>query len=76
MVEAQVPHLISIVDLNTFNVISCEKLKDGLSVAVLSLTAPKTLCTQKAMKIVGPEAFPFHELLEFLDTLKDSDSLK
>jgi|688.fasta_scaffold46456_2 DUF917 family protein len=71
----EVPHLITIVEKGTFSVISCEKIREGLeNVAVLTLTAPEKLTTKEALKFVGPEAYPFEELLKFLSTLKDPDS--
>lgn len=66
---AQVPDLITIVDKNTFQVISCEDLRYGLDVAVLKLTAPKILKTEQALKVLGPEAFPLAKLFAFLDSM-------
>lgn len=66
---AQVPDLITIVDKNTFQSISCEDLRYGQEVGILKMNAPKMMRSEEAMKVVGPGAFPLGKIFEFLDSL-------
>ena len=60
-VLATVPDLISILDSGTGEVIPTEEVRYGLRVAVIVLPCPPLLSTDRALKIVGPEAFGYVE---------------
>ena len=61
-IVAQVPDLISIVDGNNFRVISCEDLRYGQNVIVLTMSAPALMKTEKALAFVGPQVYPMDQL--------------
>ncbi len=65
---AIVPDLITIVDKNTFRVISCEDLRYGQDVVVLKMRAPALMRTEAALAIVGPHAYPMEQIFALLDT--------
>ena len=65
---AQVPDLITVVDKNNFQPISCEDLAYGQEVVVLTLTAPKMMATEKALAVVGPQVYPMDLLFDLLSS--------
>jgi len=56
-VLAIVPDLISIVDCETYEPILTEEMRFGLRVSVLHLPVADVMSTEKALKLVGPQAF-------------------
>lgn len=58
---ATVPDLISIIDSDTGEAIPTEEVRYGLRVSVIVLPCPPLLTTEKALKVVGPEAFGYGE---------------
>lgn len=58
-VVATVPDLICIVSLEDGEPIGTEMIRYGLRVAVLGMPAPKELKTERALEVVGPEAFGY-----------------
>lgn len=56
---ATVPDLISILDTETGESIPTEEIRYGLRVSVVVLPSPPLLYTDKALKVVGPEAFGY-----------------
>ena len=65
---AQVPHLITVIDKNTFQTISCEDLRYGQDVVILTMKAPALIATEKALTVVGPHAFPMKQIFELLNS--------
>lgn len=53
------PDLICLVDTETGEPVSTEVLRYGLRISALALAAPRELKTEKALKVVGPEAFGY-----------------
>lgn len=64
---AQVPELITIVDRNTMQVISCGEYRYGQEVVVLKMSPPKQLMTAKAIPVVGPGAYPMEKIDQLLE---------
>ena len=62
----QVPDLITIIDPNNMQPISCGEYRFGQSVVVLKLSAPALMSTPKALTTVGPSAFPLEEIMKLL----------
>ncbi|XP_028393299.1 uncharacterized protein LOC114517702 [Dendronephthya gigantea] len=56
---ATVPDLISILDTETGESIPTEEIRYGLRVSVVVLPSPPLLCSERALKVVGPEAFGY-----------------
>jgi len=56
---ATVPDLICILDEETAEPITTEVLRYGLRVIVLGLPADAKLCTEQALRVVGPAAFGY-----------------
>ncbi len=59
---AIVPTIITMLD-NEFKPLSCECLRVGLEVSVVTLQVPPLLRTDKALNIVGPAAFKLDDIL-------------
>ena len=57
VVEAVVPDLIALVDLNSAEPVTTEVVRYGLRVAALGIPAPALLKTSEALAVVGPRAF-------------------
>ena len=58
-IECMVPDLICIIDTETGEPITTELLRYGFRVSILAVPAPKTLCTKKALEVVGPKGFGY-----------------
>lgn len=56
---ATTPDIISIVAAGDGSAINSEALRYGLRVAVVVLPAPKQMCSERALKVVGPQAFGY-----------------
>ncbi|GAA0468850.1 DUF917 domain-containing protein [Parasphingorhabdus litoris] len=56
-----VPDLITVVDMETANAITTERLSYGQRVAVIGCSAPKQINTAKARETVGPGCFGLEE---------------
>ena len=56
---ASVPDLISVLDSNSGEVIATEEVRYGLRVSVVVLPCSPLLTTEKALKVVGPEALGY-----------------
>ena len=56
-VKAMVPDLITIMDRETADTITTERLKYGQRVKVIAASAPSMLRDQRALSIVGPRCF-------------------
>ena len=65
---AEVPELITIIDPNNMQVISCGEYRFGQRVAVLRMSPPKMINTGKALEVVGPKAYPMAQIQKLLDT--------
>lgn len=65
---AQVPDLIIVVDKNTFQPISCEDLRYGQDVVILKMTAPAMMVTERALKVVGSQAYPMEQIFKLLNS--------
>lgn len=63
---AQVPEIITIVDPNTLQVISCGEYRFGQKVAVLRIPSHSKMTTPQALKVVGPEVFPLAAIRQLL----------
>lgn len=75
-VLALVPELITIVDKNNFQPICCEDLRYGQEVVILKMSPPAMMNTEKARKIVGPQAFQIDGILGLLTERNNLRSLK
>ena len=53
------PDLICLVELESGEAITTDELRYGLRVAVLVLPVPPLMSTEKALKVVGPQAFGY-----------------
>lgn len=60
-VRAMVPDLITVMDLETADSITTERLKYGQRVKVVAAAAPTMLREARAIRVVGPAAFGFGE---------------
>jgi uncharacterized protein len=56
-VLATVPDLVCVLDNETVQPITQENLRYGQRVTVLGIGAPRILCTERALGVVGPRAF-------------------
>lgn len=56
---AMVPDLITLVDSDTAQPITAERLRYGQRVAILAIGAPELLRTERALQVVGPRQFGF-----------------
>lgn len=61
-VLAEVPDIITIVDSNNMQVISCGEYRYGQSITVLRLSSPKMMKTERALKVVGPNAYSMEKI--------------
>lgn len=61
-VAAVVPDLICLMDLTTGEPVTTEVVRYGLRVAALRIPAPVELRTQRALEVVGPEAFGYEHI--------------
>ena len=65
-IVCMVPDLICIIDSETGDPITTELLRYGFRVSVLGFPAPDNLCTDKALKVVGPKGFGYDFDYEYL----------
>jgi uncharacterized protein len=70
---AMVPDLITVMDRETADSITTERLKYGQRVKVVGAAAPAVLREQRALRLVGPEAFGFEEEYMPIETLNGWD---
>lgn len=68
-VVALVPDLITVMDLETADSITTERLKYGQRVKVVGAAAPAMLREARALAFVGPAAFGFGEAYRPIETL-------
>ena len=66
---AMVPDLITVMDRETADSITTERLKYGQRVKIVGAAAPAMLREQRALTFVGPEAFGFPEAYVPIETL-------
>lgn len=57
LILATVPDLICMLDNDTVQPITQETLRYGQRVTVMGISAPEILCTEQALKVVGPKCF-------------------
>ena len=60
-VLATVPDLISILDSETGEVIPTEEIRYGLRISVIVLPCSPLMSTERALKVVGPQAFGYKD---------------
>lgn len=72
-VLAMVPDLITVMDLETADSITTERLKYGQRVKVVGAAAPAMLREARALAFVGPAAFGFGEAYRPIETLNGWD---
>jgi len=72
-VLALVPDLITVMDLETADSITTERLKYGQRVKVVGAAAPAMLREARALAFVGPAAFGFGEAYQPIETLNGWD---
>lgn len=72
-VVALVPDLITVMDLETADSITTERLKYGQRVKVVGAAAPAMLREARALAFVGPAAFGFAEAYQPIETLNGWD---
>jgi DUF917 family protein len=68
-VRAMVPDIITIMDRETADSITTERLKYGQRVKVIGAAAPRLLREPRAISVVGPVAFGFSESYEPIEKL-------
>ncbi len=66
-----VPDIITVMDRETADTITTERLKYGQRVKVVGAAAPRMLRDDAALSIVGPGAFGFAEAYQPIETLND-----
>jgi DUF917 family protein len=69
VVVAMVPDLITILDRETADSITTDRLRYGQRVKVVGAAAPQALRDQRALALVGPSAFGFAEAYVPIETL-------
>lgn len=57
VVRAMTPDLVTVMDLETADSITTERLKYGQRVRIVAAAAPAALRTERALRFVGPRAF-------------------
>ena len=62
VIEAVVPDLIIVLDIDTGTAISTEMLRYGQRVAILALPCHPLLRTPEALEVIGPKAFGFDDV--------------
>jgi DUF917 family protein len=70
-IRAMVPDLITVMDRETADSITTERLRFGQRVTVVGAAAPAVLRTERALSFVGPSAFGFAERYQPIETLND-----
>lgn len=68
-VRAMVPDLITVMDRETADSITTERLKFGQRVKVVGAAAPGVLRTERALRLVGPAAFGHGEAYRPIEAL-------
>lgn len=68
---ALVPDIITVMDRETADTITTERLKYGQRVKVVGAAAPVMLREARALSIVGPGAFGFADVYRPIETLND-----
>ncbi|MDV3455977.1 DUF917 domain-containing protein [Sphingomonas sp. HF-S4] len=71
VVRAMVPDLITVMDRETADSITTERLRFGQRVKVVGAAAPDKLRTERALAIVGPGAFGLADAYRPIETLND-----
>jgi|GEM_PF-31999 len=64
---AKVPNIITLVDANTFHVVSCEELAFGQHLVVLTIDVPPVLKTQQALQVIGEDNYPIKDIKAMLN---------
>ncbi|MEG3179328.1 DUF917 domain-containing protein [Sphingomonas sp. LT1P40] len=70
-VVAMVPDLITVMDLETADSITTERLKYGQRVKIVGAAAPAVLREARALSFVGPAAFGFGDTYRPIEALND-----
>ena len=68
-VRAIVPDLICIMDSETAEPITTEKLRYGQRINVMAVSVPKIMRTREALEVFGPKCFGFDEPFTPIETL-------
>ena len=71
VIRAMVPDLITVMDRETADSITTERLRFGQRVKVVGAAAPAVLRTERALTFVGPAAFGFADSFRRIETLND-----
>lgn len=71
VVRAVVPDLITVMDRETADSITTERLRFGQRVKVVGAAAPAILRTERSLALVGPGAFGIAERYRSIETLND-----
>ncbi|MBL0916967.1 MAG: DUF917 family protein, partial [Sphingopyxis sp.] len=71
---AMVPDIITVMDRDTADTITTEKLKYGQRVKVIAAAAPAILRDDRALAIVGPRAFGMAFDFEPVETLNQTET--
>ena len=70
-VRAIVPDLICILDADTAEPITTERLRYGQRVRVMGISAPPIMRTPEALAVFGPQAFGLDEPFRPLEDIPD-----
>lgn len=70
---AMVPDILTVMDRETADSITTERLKYGQRVKVVGASAPAVLRTERALAVVGPAAFGFAEDYRSIEALNGWD---
>lgn len=71
-VRAIVPDLICILDSETAEPITTEKLRYGQRVTVMVVSVPKMMRTDEALQVFGPKSFGLNEPFTSIETLQEA----
>jgi DUF917 family protein len=71
VIRAMVPDLITVMDRETADSITTERLRFGQRVKVVGAAAPAVLRTTRALAFVGPQAFGIAQAYRGIETLND-----
>jgi DUF917 family protein len=71
VVRAMVPDLITVMDRETADSITTERLRFGQRVKIVGAAAPAVLRTVRALAFVGPHAFGIADTYQRIETLND-----
>ena len=75
LICAMVPDIITVMDRETADSITTDRLKYGQRVKVVGAAAPSMLRTARALEFVGPKAFDFAEAYVPIETLNQWEAV-